>query len=244
MSEVKRERLAGLDLAAKHIGSIGSKELNQRGLIVELESMIAQASAAPEQEAVGYFSFCHDKKKWFQQKLKGPEFAHLLTPLYTHAEDGEVERLRAENKELTLKLAQSDHNYDCDRDQFRDNLEVATQRADAAERKLGEREALLEEAYREGWNDGQEAIEQRYQNSVRSSTEGWERFKVDNALLSANAEPAECELMTFAQFVEKAASILDEEQGRLSEENYLMDSEDCIKVLREHSQPAEDQNDE
>jgi ribosomal protein S27AE len=41
--------------------------------------------------------------------------------------------------------------------------------------------------------------------------------------------------MTFAQFVEVAAKLLDAEQQRLTDEdNYLMDSDDCVKVLREH----------
>lgn len=35
-------------------------------------------------EPVGMFAYCEDKKKWLQQKPKGPEFSHLFTPLYRH----------------------------------------------------------------------------------------------------------------------------------------------------------------
>ncbi len=38
------------------------------------------------------------------------------TPLYTHADPGEVERLRAEVKRLELAGSQSDYSYDMDRD--------------------------------------------------------------------------------------------------------------------------------
>lgn len=36
-------------------------------------------------ELAGYFSFCHDKEKWLQQKSEGAEFNHLFTPLYAMA---------------------------------------------------------------------------------------------------------------------------------------------------------------
>lgn len=38
----------------------------------------------------------------------------------------------------------------------------------------------------------------------------------------------------WAEFVEKAAILLNAEQARLCDEDYLMDHEDCITVLREH----------
>lgn len=56
-------------------------------------------------------------------------------------------------------------------------------------RAVAEAHALLEEAYCDGWSSGQEAIEQRYQSSARTSSEGWERFKAENPL-SASAEPS------------------------------------------------------
>lgn len=94
--------------------------------------------------------------------------------VYTHpapAGSGEVERLREENRVLQKQLGE----------RWADVDELRAQ--------LAERDELLEEAYRDGWNDGQEAIEQRYQSTPRSSTEGWERFKADNAI-SASAEPS------------------------------------------------------
>lgn len=41
---------------------------------------------------------------------------------------------------------------------------------------------LLEEAYRDGWNGGCESQEQRYQNTARTSTEGWELFRKENRI--------------------------------------------------------------
>lgn len=41
-----------------------------------------------------------------------------------------------------------------------------------------------------------------------------------------------------AEFLEWAERVLDAEQERLSAEDYLMDSEDCIKVLREAAAPT------
>lgn len=87
------------------------------------------------------------------------------------ADPCEVERLRTELTRM--------HESNWKSSQFGIKLQA----------KLAERDALLEEAYRDGWNDGQEAIEQRYQNTPRTSTAGWERFKADNAL-SASAEPS------------------------------------------------------
>ncbi|MCO7566396.1 hypothetical protein NJI34_28430 [Pseudomonas sp. S 311-6] len=91
--------------------------------------------------------------------------------VYTHADPGEVERLR-------------DDLDECDGERWKLRNERDTLRA-----QLAERDALLEEAYRDGWNDGQEAIEQRYQTTPRTSTDGWERFKAANAL-SASAKPS------------------------------------------------------
>ncbi|MCO7634081.1 hypothetical protein NJF54_19865 [Pseudomonas guariconensis] len=98
--------------------------------------------------------------------------ATLTRPLYPHADPGEVERLR-------------DDLDECDGERWKLRNERDTLRA-----QLAERDALLEEAYRDGWNDGQEAIEQRYQTTPRTSTDGWERFKAANAL-SASAEPTQ-----------------------------------------------------
>ena len=92
-------------------------------------------------------------------------------PVFLHADPGEVEKAN--------KLAETAA------DQV---VKLLAQLRDAND-KLAERDALLEEAYWDGWNDGQEAIEQRYQTTPRTRTAGWERFKADNAL-SASAEPS------------------------------------------------------
>ena len=56
-----------------------------------------------------------------------------------------------------------------------------------------------------------------------------------NAILAQPGadEQAEQQPVAWDVFVERAAQILDAEQRRLSAEDYLMDSDDCIKVLRE-----------
>lgn len=43
-------------------------------------------AAKPLGEMAGYFSYCHDKEKWLQQKSKGAEFNHLFTKLYKATE--------------------------------------------------------------------------------------------------------------------------------------------------------------
>ncbi|TLX65090.1 hypothetical protein DN820_01895 [Stutzerimonas nosocomialis] len=48
-----------------------------------------------------------------------------------------------------------------------------------------------------------------------------------------HTRPAQQQPVGWPQFVERAAQILGAEQERLSAEDYLMDSDDCIKVLRE-----------
>lgn len=50
----------------------------------------------------------------------------------------------------------------------------------------------------------------------------------------ASAAPVErVELMTWAQAVDRAVRLIDEEQERLTAEGYFMDSDDCCDVLRE-----------
>ena len=183
MSKVTREYLPGLKLAQQFIAESVSEEAAS-----DLDCLIAQASAAPEQEAVGYFSFCHDKKKWIQQKLKGPEFAHLLTQLYTHADDGECARLRAELVEARRNEHNSEVAYRAAierQEELRDELKTEGLRADAAvgdaneaERKLAEAQALVRES-REAYA---EAIHWEDQQPVMK--------KID-AFLSATAQPAD-----------------------------------------------------
>ncbi len=177
MSAPHLQHLAALIANDGHAASFQILGQDRTALLKE----IAQASAAPEQEPAAW-GLAY-KGRVIAAHMGRYDLANTIDysweGLHTHADPSEVERLRAENKELTLKLAQSDHNYDCDRDQFRDNLEVATQRADAAERKLGEAVGLLRELKSEYWHTNVE-MPAALLNRI-------------DALLSASAEPAECQ---------------------------------------------------
>ena len=94
MTTVTREYLPGLKLAQQFIAESVSEEAAR-----DLDVLIAQASAAPEQEPAGLFRFCFDKQKWIQHRPKGLEFYHLFTPLYTHADPAEVEKVRRHHAE-------------------------------------------------------------------------------------------------------------------------------------------------
>lgn len=80
----------------------------------------AQAGAAPEQEPVAWFRDVADGREYCEKP-----FTTDWTPLYEHADPSEVERLREE------------------RDSFQRVGILAIERADAAERKLGEAAGLL-----------------------------------------------------------------------------------------------------
>lgn len=177
MSEVKREHLAGLELAYESLEQLSGFD-EQR-----LCSLIAQAIAAPEQEAVAYCDdFTLDILKRGAAYSIGVEPAkstrrseNAIHPLYTDP-SAEIERLRAENKRLDLALAQADHNYDCDRQQF--------------EQKLAEVRALLAKSvasvrYQQGMqsldHDAGRAHEKRFANLADAI----------DAFLSATAQPAE-----------------------------------------------------
>lgn len=58
----------------------------------------------------------------------------------------------------------------------------AIQGEDKYREEIARLNALLEQAYQDGWNDGQEAIERRYQNTPRTCNEGWKLFQADNNL--------------------------------------------------------------
>lgn len=170
MSEVKREHLAGLELAMSRM----QRHLAHENVKI-LHDLIAQASAAPEQEPAGHFSFCHDKKKWIQQKLKGPEFAHLLTPLYTHADPSEVERLRAENNRLNGIIGQWESSLNA-----RLLLEKQAELS-KVEQKLAEAQALLRERDR-----------LIYGVIGATGKKRAEYLSKLHDLVSATAQPAEC----------------------------------------------------
>lgn len=54
----------------------------------------------------------------------------------------------------------------------------------------------------------------------------------------AELKAGQGEAVAWHTFVGVAKQLLDEEQERLSAEGYLMDSDDCIKVLQESAPPA------
>ena len=192
MSEVKREHLAGLELARNML-----PRQSMKNHIKELDSLIAQASAAPEhslfemvkdlaEEAHGNGNSWAD---WAKPRMdaivsalrsaapeRGPvmwangerlkSFAEATfyepgdpktisgcskktnycdTPLYTHADTSEVERLRAENKRLLSAGQALEADFSSYRREVEHKAEASTQRADAAEQKLGEAQGLLGE---------------------------------------------------------------------------------------------------
>ncbi len=122
MSTVTREHLAGLELAERLLGGISACDSQK------LAEMIAQASAAPEQEPVA----------WVIDWPEEPELGHYFSdesnptarsrPLYTHSDPSEVVRL--------AELVATGN----------DLLNAATQRADAADRKLGDAFKVVEMA--------------------------------------------------------------------------------------------------
>lgn len=195
-------------------------ESNPYDMLEELEPMIAQASAGPEQEPVAWVnpSVMARLKSGYSApacELSPNRQEHYGTtfPLYTHADPSEVERLRDAlidiiskvkgSRTVTRRLmwierrAQSAlegkewvkqvfmmpdprmqegkaERLRFEVKKFRSDLETATQRADAAERKLGEAVGLLRRAYQ-----GKPADLIGLPGAVA-------------ALLSASAEPAKC----------------------------------------------------
>lgn len=131
MTTVTREHLAGLELVQREVSITSPLTAEQ------LEYLIDQASASPEQEVFVYAlmrdgdpAICQTTLTEDAAKSWATPGYHYL-PLYTHP-SAEIDRLRAENKRLDLALAQADHNYDCDRQQF--------------EQKLADAQALLRDA--------------------------------------------------------------------------------------------------
>lgn len=183
MNKVTREHLAGLELAMQRLNRHLAPE-NQKAL----NGLIAQASAAPEQGPV--YQVCDETSNWIDVSLE--KFESCLNKpggwqrrtLYTHP-SAEIDRLRAEIKRLDLALAQADHDYDCDRQQF--------------EQKLAEAQALLRNPNQRMLRAGARAVMRTYTSSANA------RFSNDDlriasavfsamaeAFLSATAQHAEC----------------------------------------------------
>ena len=224
MSEVKREHLAGLEMALE----VMSAQNAMGGPMSAVRELIAQASAAPEQETVAW----KYRERVYRTSLgmvwtdkleaEKPDPDQLevkdVQPLYDHAGPEEVERLREALAHIVKTVGQSrsstrrlrwidqraqfalegreydDSLFDLPKDaghtaeratqqarQARRELAAATQRADAAERKLGEAVGLLQRVHDA---DLAELHNLPYDTSKR-------RYDVE-AFLSASAEPAEC----------------------------------------------------
>lgn len=185
MTEVKPEHKAGLELFAKVHGN----DLDSM-LCEDLDRLIAQASAAPEQGAAltpaAYRTIDEFGSCTLSIGKIHPDSRALV--LADHAERlirfgrYEVERLRAENKRLAAAV---EYNKEPDDAEFgpghpvfemADEKDKASARAELAEQKLADAQALLRDANNAG---------------------GFVRFmdlrnRID-AFLSATAQPAESE---------------------------------------------------
>lgn len=145
--EITREHKAGLE---KVLDVVESRSLIRKNGMIDghilqrdLHSWIAQASAAPEQEPVAWMTpsggFYRDKKV-AETGLHG----HVckVTPVYSHP-SAEIERLRAENKRLLYAGQALEADFSSYRREVEHKDEACTRRADAAEQKLAEAQALL-----------------------------------------------------------------------------------------------------
>jgi len=136
MSEVNRGHLAGLLLARKRL----APGINDEKM---LDGLIAQASAAPEQEAVAVL---YEDGTILSKADCGIAFetcCRAQTPLYTHADDGEVERLRGRNEALEH---QAQHNAEV--------AAMAANQTSALRHQLAERDALLHDLLHQGADEG------------------------------------------------------------------------------------------
>lgn len=179
MSAVTREHLAGLKLARECVGYSNS-ETSAWDKCDELDELIAQASAAPEQEAVEALPLaeCVEHR---HPGYGGGYFGTEVVMLYTHADPNVhwqavaseqmtvIERLRAEIKHL-------ESAWHVDVMRRKDDLIASQEREnDRVKKELADAQALLKRVH-EGLEKGHPLI------------------KVDAeicALLSATAQPAE-----------------------------------------------------
>lgn len=168
MSTVTREHLAGLELVQREV-SISNPLAAQ-----QLEYLIAQAGAAPEQEPVAWIDPVALDSAGPVYDAEFRDGCAESKRLNAHADPSEVDRLRAENTRLDkenldvrLALKAASEGWDAALDQ----RDAATQRADAAERKLGEAVAALKRIAKN--------------NRVHQI-----HHMANDALLSASAEPA------------------------------------------------------
>ncbi len=203
---ISREHKAGLEMALEQLDVTGSDAFR-------LKQLIAQASAAPEQEPVAWRGF-NDLGEAVTEWIDGVPPARMVDLFgnqssyakielaYTHADPSELAQLRADVLRLQggRDLLMGDlERRDTTVDTLRSQLEAATQRADAAERKLGELQALLETV--KEWLDD---------NHFTGSTARKLNDRL-NELLSASAEPAECKCSLHTKTVGDGCSICNPE---------------------------------
>lgn len=189
MSEVKREHLAGLKLALAE-SDIGNTESISVG---ELQSLIAQASAAPEQEVASKDAenSAHDLALKVREALDRTSCPDAWMRIayesvvreYTHADPSEVERLRAELEAESKgadRAAEAMLHWKKEADSIREQLAMAQ----ALLRGLTEyADELLAEvniawSYAGSTGENQTHKDASYSNAV--------------AFLSATAQSAEC----------------------------------------------------
>jgi len=174
MNEVNRIHLPGLLLADETVQCLPFFEQEK------LNQLIAQASAAPEQEPVEAL-LLEDCVEHRHTGYGGGYFGTEVVTVYRRP-DPELARLRD-------KVLRQQGTIDGMNDahwEVVQKLESATQRADAAERKLGEAVGLLREcaADLEDWR-------MSFPDANATVTDSL-LVRIDT-LLSASAEPAECQ---------------------------------------------------
>jgi len=126
-----------------------------RGLQIALTKPAEQHQGEP----AGYFTFCHDKNKWLQGKPKGPEFLHLFTLLYTHADPGqackwrnEAHRFNLEVEQLRFELREAKALANGQTVLRKEDAEDWAEERDALRAQLAERDALLAEITKRHWS--------------------------------------------------------------------------------------------
>lgn len=172
MEKVNRGHLDGLELALSELDIDGAAA-------VKLLGMIAQASAAPEQEAVAVWLKSKDHAVYPDICILGnpADIAEgafdTKIPLYTHADDGEVGRLRAELVESDKCVVRALNEVDS-KQRTIDGINEAHWRV---VQQLAAAQAMLRDVA---------------ELDPRGEFLGWKLDGEIYAFLSATAQPAEC----------------------------------------------------
>lgn len=172
MEKVNRGHLAGLELFAR----LHDSDLDYM-ISEDLGNLIAQASAAPEQEPVAWgFPDPEPAGRPFLLLVHTPDAVarpEELFPLYTHADPSEVERLRAEIESMRERVTPTHKSL------IGKHAEIIKER-DLLREKLADAQALLRDCHAE------------FDIAEASGFEVEMRKKIA-AFLSATAQPAEHE---------------------------------------------------